>query len=1495
VLLAAVACAAAVWPLAGGGRADGQQVPADVRAIPELGVASGAMTLLGAVPAAQPAETWGWERLPLDAPPPRVDGVPLAFGPAGSGAPDPQLAFLRHTDAAGWQVRETPLDELGRPYRGMNPNPRAGDMIAGGGGLLVGQDTRRPPGQQVVVLRRHPGGRFAVLPGPPPGVLRPAGDPAQGDPAEELASDGGSGRVAAAPARNGSRTAAFFGILGRPVEDAVAYHDGEAWHREPIEVAGAAQFRIAAIAATSLDDAWLLGHDDASGVRLFHRRGGDDPAWEEVDLGAVPWADPAAAAAAGISGVRPVDGRSRPLTATGSAVWIDVTFTRTVDGAATEHDATLHVAGGDTTAWCDAGAGGPCEHPLGFAFSRSQGYRSFAWAGQPFGQRVVTNPLRAGEDDTSNRGAYVRLTGDEWVRMPGAGGNFQPSGAFRAPDDGWLGGPVRIARAGVPVRTAAWPVPARAPLTDAVPAPGQPPGSLQSGALAVGSGGTVLRFNPPGGWEREFLLSSTGAVVRAGLRGVAWPEPARAHAVADLGAMWLWRADTGLWERDPATPVGLEANLLDVAFDPADPYRGYAVGKGGALLRYDKTWTQEPLPPEVASADLTQVAFAGHDALAAAGGELLVNDGRGWRVDAQVHELLASVAAGAPRLYAVAGLPDGGAVVAGRNIALERDGAGQPWRFADQPLLGATVVAVAPFRDGDRVRALASVVPRLEYPVPDPPIEVDPNTPPPILPPFQLPGDGYVVRESATGWRDEQHTAFGPAGTDRPMKSDPVAALVVDANGEGWLVGGWSGTADFAGRGTSGRGGGATSVRAQVQTAAVLRYSAAGTPAGPPRAVRTRVELAGAKARFAVGGHAECDQACAELAGQGIGPDRTLTAALDRAAEAAAGAHGPRAFLYTGGRSRPDAGPQQPAEALRFADLLRSRPRLPVYAAVSAGDAPAGAAAFRSAFTGAAAPFGPQPSPPPGVTPVDVTGVAAQAGARTHYAFDSHGPAGTVRVVVIDNAEGSLAAADARQNPPESQRPWLIAVLDDARASGIPAIVVGSRDLNPASTPPLNVASDGQDVAALLVEHGASAYFYERPEENRAAPIPAGAAVTIPAFGTGTLGYRSFIRDAASVGRPDALFGDAGFLLAEIDVAARDAATNRAPVTARLIPVLDALSLDAVDGTLLRRSRPALFRGLGRRPVAGDRWGAVRGDGVPSPAGSDPYTLLPPDPCQITGCATRVVPEYRFTSSDPDIGDFVRTDPQSSNLRKPLLGPDDKVISDASSGLFCPFNAGTTTVTVSAGGLSYSQVVTVLGGSVQRPCGTRPLNPDRLRRIPPETPAAAAPPPPPAPPGSPPVEFAPPPPPPPAAAEPRPARRPRPRPRPIPAVPAPFPDTVPAGVPRTPALPPVVPPPPAGFFGQPIPPGGATVRVFEQKREEEAAPEQSSAFAAYRPDGQFPLAPFIFGMLLVAAVAGVPLALGLRRAWSDPAFARAEWRAGPRVLPRTRRRAWEPD
>jgi hypothetical protein len=794
---------------------------------------------------------------------------------------------------------------------------------------------------------------------------------------------------------------------------------------------------------------------------------------------------------------------------------------------------------------------------------------------------------------------------------------------------------------------------------------------------------------------------------------------------------------------------------------------------------------------------------------------------------------------------------------------IERDGPSSAWRFSLQPLLGVTPVALAAFRSGGAVRALAAVQPQLPFPVPDVLPETSPDSPPPLVPPFPLPGDGYLVRETDTGWRDEQRTAYAGATADRPVKSDPIAALLVDGNGEGWALGGWSGESDAVGRGNGNRSAQGRGDRTRVQTAAVLRYSTGAQPAQPPALVRTGTDMKADVARFAIGGHAACESACADLRDEAIGPDQTLRAAKDVVGQLAAQPGGPRMLLYTGGRLAADQ-TLTAREGARYASLLQTG--APAYAAPSTADTAGGTSTvFSGAFAGAPAPFG------GGSAPAGVTGVAdataAAPGARTHYAFDSAGSGGTVRVIVIDNSRGSLEASDPHQNPPESQLPWLKAALQDARAKGIPAIVVGSRDLNSRFQPSLNVATDGDAVAQVLVDEGASAYFFERPEENRIYPIPSGADRTIPAFGTGTLGYRSPL--ANTLDGPDAVFGDAGLFLAEVDVAKRDPASNRAPVVVRLLPVISELTLQAVDGTLLRRSRPSLFQGLGRRPVGGDRWGAAVGGGDPQPPGSDPYTQLPAQPCAGPACSTRVTPEYQFSSSDPDIGDFVAQDPASTNLRKPLIGPDDKVVTDSRSGLFCPFNAGKTTITVRAGGLAYSTEITVQAGSVQRPCGTRPLDPARFR--PAVAPAAAAPPPAPLPQPGPGVAPIIPPPPPATVETPREReareRPARPRaPAPVPT-PAPFVEEDPVPSPRNPGRGsvPATPPPPAGAFARPIPPGGAVIRVFEEKREEEAAPESSSAAFAYRFEDHMPTSVFLYGVIVLAAFAGATVRLGLRR------------------------------
>ncbi len=268
------------------------------------------------------------------------------------------------------------------------------------------------------------------------------------------------------------------------------------------------------------------------------------------------------------------------------------------------------------------------------------------------------------------------------------------------------------------------------------------------------------------------------------------------------------------------------------------------------------------------------------------------------------------------------------------------------------------------------------------------------------------------------------------------------------------------------------------------------------------------------------------------------------------------------------------------------------------------------------------------------------------------------------------------------------------------------------------------------------------------------------------------------------------------------------------------------VSLDPVDGTLLRRSAPALFTGLGRRPLSGDRWGPVSASsGNPNPPGADPYAEFPPALCRQSDCSSAIEPEYTFTSSEPEIANFVEQDPNSTNLRKPLQNAEGHVIPDPHSSILCAFNAGTTTVTISAGGLSYSIPVTVQGGSVEQPCGTVPLSPSHFKQAASSQAAApAAPPPSPAPA---PAPIAPPPPPPPVPA---PAAKVVPKPAPKVALPLAILPIV--QVARRRGAVPVVPPPPAASFTDPIPPGGATVRVFEEKREEEAAPEQSQALHA---------------------------------------------------------------
>ena len=356
------------------------------------------------------------------------------------------------------------------------------------------------------------------------------------------------------------------------------------------------------------------------------------------------------------------------------------------------------------------------------------------------------------------------------------------------------------------------------------PAPRQPVAAIGSEALAVGLQGAVTRYRPGLGRFPESLFGPGENIKHPNLRAVAWPTTNRAYAVGDEGPaggeqMWLWRGETGLWEPDPATPINFRGNLLGVAFDPNNPSRGYAVGttvlgRGGMIMRYGKSWTEEAsLPAEAQGAQFLGVAFAGSEALVPyvkqlnaekgiyAGG-LLANSGSGWHVDSEATELMKSTGT---LPFAVAGLADGGAAFAASGSAsgpkvFEREGAGAAWRPTPTPLPGVVAGSLALFREGGALGrsspaaggATSAATSKNRSP-PEPPGSSRERSKPPAAP-----KRAPCCAETSTGWQDERHeleVGEPPPGNyefqDLPYTPDPVMAMLVDpSGGTGWTVGG---------------------------------------------------------------------------------------------------------------------------------------------------------------------------------------------------------------------------------------------------------------------------------------------------------------------------------------------------------------------------------------------------------------------------------------------------------------------------------------------------------------------------------------------------------------------------------------------------------------------------------------------------------------------------------------------------------------------------------
>jgi hypothetical protein len=929
--------------------------------------------------------------------------------------------------------------------------------------------------------------------------------------------------------------------------------------------------------------------------------------------------------------------------------------------------------------------------------------------------------------------------------------------------------------------------------------------------------------------------------------------------------MWLWRSEDDLWEPDPAAPRNFRGNLLGIAFDPSEPSRGYAVGQGGVLLRYGKSWTQETLPSELAGANFTSIAFAGSEAIAAYHvlpdpsqssyvGGLLVNEGSGWHVDAG-----AAAAMGQNVPWAVAGLPDGGAafIAGGRSgqglggVLFERSSAGAAWQAVPTPLPGVGEPgSLALFREGGALRAIASgSVPRtyeIESPLPAPV-----GSPPTFIGAYPYSagyGEGHVIRQTATGWSDEEHElndAKEPPGSytfyDTPHQPDPVSAVLMNESGtQGWAVGGFI---DEAAHGA-------------LDTADIERYPAESS--APPGEGTAPISSGAANATFAIGGNAQCAAPCADSAKAKTGPDVWLSSALKRASEVA----GARAFLYTGPRLSTGETTASATVAFPFAreldryDELLSDSPIPAFAAIAPEELnnhPAREGdeqTFEEAFTERPAPVGTE-RPSPGLTPVAGDLSAAQRGQCdvtdgqqcAYYAFDSEGAAGTVRVVVLDDS-GEVDAG---------QRSWLAEQLQAARTAQTPAIVVGNADLaaqirggGEAAKKVAQILVSGSEEGgsgcpATALRASASAYFYDSPEEDVHGTLAA-CGESIPTFGSGTLGYVRYTAESSGD-----FIGASGFLLGEVKMATRSRETNRAEVEVHLIPNIEELALEAKRGTLLRRSEVASFAGLARRPRAGNR--SVNEERSPDTGAYIPI----PARCLGVKCPEGILPEYSFSSSKPDIGNFVQRDEHSAEADAIELNSKGEAIQEnpehSRSDLFCAYNKGTTVVSIKAGGLSSSLTVTVQAGSVRRPCGTVPLTEPQIR------PKLLH------------LEQ-----PPPVAEQPKPAATPPilvlPPAAPTPEVPRP--PVHPARAFFVPAIPPSVifafVPPPLPTPARPTPPSGTSavtspVEAVEREEESEEAIESVGNQAVAYNSSEHELPPeYILGLVVLAAFAGATIA-----------------------------------
>lgn len=1359
------------------------------------------VALVASVPGSPSKEAW-------------AVGLSSAKLPGWAGT-EGQTVFLHHTSRSGWLIVGPPVGSSGGVQ---NPKLTSISLAANGDGWAVGDKG---------AMVRLSGGRWVMAPNRTDSVLT----------ALSVGSSGG----------------AAYGFAVGDGPTVLRLFSGDNWVKDDagLPVGEDESWDLLGVSAVGPNEAWVSGASLAKGVSsgdgvlILHRTSGG---WDRV-LTNDPIFDAREARRDEDTGTVVVSARAPAVAATGGGAWVGGTIVPVKASASLGDPAgdptrpfVLHVGSGGVTSYC------PDDYILDVDQNpnaeRKATSRTTALCDKPFplsGFGIVAMQAFPGDEVFAGGLGLFHHRDGSWFREPNAVG-YLTSVGLSSPTEGWVAGSGNAYGVAASVssigtlghwtkspatpRMARWPE----PVTDAnmlVSHPLEavavaPDGSGR--AVAVGQQGAMLIYKPEVGWD------SFNKQTNYALHDVVWPSASTAWAIGGQGT--ILRFDGTAWRSDPNSERLTRAALFGAAFSSAT--RGYAVGATGAILRYDGVrWSKDPAHLKVTTDDLYAVDAAGDQFVAVgANGTVLVNRGGTWSRESGLEGLL-SRGGQIPALYAVEGLSDGTALAGGEsNTLIRRDGPRGGWRVESEgarvPPEG-TILALAARRSGSGLNIFASV----SYE----PLKFSGENPAAIT--------GFLLYGTPAGWRDldfkTRMTTYPVFDASAPR--DPVYGVALEGASKAWAVGGTgAGNDDFQGH-----------VQA-YPTSSIYRVDLTGDPEHVGNTTTPILDTDSNVISFAFFGESMCGRGlCSVAMGTGTKAD-VVAAQIQDEINAMSGLPGGPRFVVFGGNMRATGIPEELGQFKRFADGFR----IPFYASLGAADlfgglqkvdfedipdftggelkerlnGPADDSFYLDAFSDRPKPWGrgdirgtiePVLSPP------------AASGSRTHYAFDYVVGKKRLRIIVLDDSLPLRLSNKETQNPPNDQKAWLKDVLLDARdpmKDAVSIVIMNRPSLDPHNhKPDLEVLSVEQTAGSL----GAGAVVTAFYRENHAEIIDLSkldaslGASTMPVyvFGGGGAPLTS-LPDRP----PDPSLGKYhSWQLVSVnfdeDRRAKKGILRQGEVYAYSYPVVDTVSIHAIDGVVVPGGQTLRFTGSGRAPDGGGPNDPLQSRAalVPLDFGSagisrpDIYDKLRPKIQTATGGS--IGPAYLYVSEDRDVGYFARPDPIDPTGRRPYIDPAREAaglpgpLPDPTSGLFCAIGAGTTYVSLISGFHRSRMQVTVTGG--YGPCVKEPVV-----QPPPLTVAQLAP-------------------------------LPRPAFQPFLAPPPPEPQTI--------AL---VPPPPVPVVAPAPPASGAYAK---REKHEEAKEMERTQFTAIRHESRYETAQNSLMLLLGAGVLALAAALVLAR-WS---------------------------